>query len=56
MGSNVTFQKRQKEMARKERQKAKAERKAQRKLEKQASPPADEAEPNSQGESAETSA
>ena len=33
MASNQTFQKRQKEMARKERQRAKQERKAQRKLE-----------------------
>jgi len=34
VASNQTFQKRQKEMARKERQRAKQERKAQRKLEK----------------------
>ncbi len=34
MSSNQTFQKRQKEMARKEKQRAKAERKAQRKLNK----------------------
>lgn len=39
--SNQTFQKRQKEMARKERQRAKAERKAQRKLEKQSAQTAD---------------
>lgn len=36
MGSNPTFQKRQKELARKERQAAKAARKAQRKAEKEA--------------------
>lgn len=35
MASNQTFQKRQKEQARKERRNAKAERKAQRKLEKE---------------------
>ena len=41
VASNQTFQKRQKEMARKERQRAKAERKAQRKLEKQSAQAAD---------------
>lgn len=50
MPSNQTFQKRQKEMARKERQKAKAERKAQRKLEKQSAPQAAVEQPDHSGE------
>ena len=41
MPSNQTFQKRQKEMKRKEKQLAKAERKAQRKMEKQSQPDED---------------
>lgn len=55
MGSNPTFQKRQKELARKERQKAKAERKAQRKLEKQATPQTEEPMTAPHDESAESS-
>ena len=51
MASNPTFQKRQKEMARKERQKAKAERKAQRKLEKESAPQSDHQPPIAQDES-----
>ncbi len=39
MASNQTFQKRQKEMRRKEKQLAKAERKAQRKIEKESAQP-----------------
>ncbi len=42
MASNQTFQKRQKEMKRKEKQREKAERKAQRKLEKQSPQPEEE--------------
>jgi hypothetical protein len=46
VASNQTFQKRQKEMARKERQRAKLERKAQRKLEKPGEGDSDIAESN----------
>ena len=56
VASNQTFQKRQKEMARKEKQRAKAERKAQRKLEKE-SPVLQEvggdSEPSSPGDTVE---
>jgi hypothetical protein len=41
MRPSQTFQKRQRELARQEKQRTKAQRKAQRKLEKQASPAAD---------------
>ena len=53
MPSNTTFQKRQKELARKEKQRAKAERKAQRKLEKQ-SPGYQEGGSEADGEVVET--